>query len=536
MTEISTGATAADPSLRQQLAQGFDLLRHGRLDDALRRSEQLLARHAGDAQVLYFASEVRTATGDADAALALITAAIAAAPGQAMLQLKKARILVSLRRRSDARQEAKAVAAACGNDGQTLWAIGGIYSLCDDPIGARDFYLKALAAKCDHPALLYDLAAAQFFTGDFSGAEHNLAALLALAPRHGPALYLRATLRRQSDASNHIADLNARLLAGFSDISGKSACLYALAKELEDLGQSEKSFAALTEATALKRSARQYDAAAERSSIEAIRAAYTQEVMQAPTLGHDEEGAIFIVGMPRTGTTLVERMLGRHSEVGSAGELRDFGQALASAARKALAANPDRTLVEVSTGLDFAALGRDYMTGARQAADDSRFFIDKMPINYIYCGLIRKALPKARIIHLVRDPMDSCYAVHKTLFNQSYPFSCDLEELADYYATYHRQMQHWHTVMPGAIIDVHYEDLVTDFETQARRVLAWCGLEWQDAVLTPSESNLPSTTASAAQVREPVHARSVGKWRSYESGLAPLKARLLAAGIPVSGP
>jgi hypothetical protein len=354
---------------------------------------------------------------------------------------------------------------------------------------------------------------------------------LAQVPQNGYAYYLRSTLRTQTEASNHVAELRARLQAPFQDDSGRAACQYALAKELEDLGQDDASFATLTEAAATKNRTLQYDLPSDLAAIEAIRSAYTAEAMQADVAGHDEEGAIFIVGMPRTGTTLVERMLSRHTDVAAAGELMDFGQALIKATQPRFDELPDNTPAEASLTMDFAALGRAYMATAREAALGSRMFIDKMPINFIYCGIIQKALPKARIIHLVRDPMDSCYAVYKTLFGQAYFFSYNLDGLADYYATYHRQMRHWHEVMPGQILDVHYEDLVTDPEGQARRILAFCNLDWQDAVLAPSENEKPSMTASAAQVREPIHARSVQKWRRYEAGLAPLKARLQAAGV-----
>lgn len=528
MIDGQAGGTVAGGMLRQQVGQGLELLRQGRLADAARLSESLMATHGDNAEVLYLAGQARLAAGDAKAALALITAAQEAAPDQLALKMEKADILISLRRRNDAKQMAADIGAA--GDAQALWAAGNLYSKCNAPEIACGFYEKALE-KGSNPALLYDLAVARFFMGDFAGAEQNLEAVLAAAPNAGHALYLRATVRRQTDASNHIADLEARLSAGFPGDAAQAACLYALAKELEDLGQSDRSFSTLTQAAALQRRTLRYDAAAERATIDAIRDAYTSEAMKAEVAGHEEEGPIFIVGMPRTGTTLVERMLGRHDDVSSAGELLDFGQALAAAARKSLEENPGKTLVEASLRMDFPALGRDYLSGVRQMVPDSRMFIDKMPINFMYCGLIKKALPGARIIHVVRDPMDSCYAIYKTLFNQAYPFSYDLDELADYYATYHRLMRHWHTVMPGAILDVSYEDLVADTEGQARRILDWCGLDWQDAVLAPSANDQPSTTASAAQVREPIYASSVQKWRRYESGLAPLKARLVEAGL-----
>lgn len=522
-----------DAAVRQQVGQGFELLRQGRIADALALSDRLLAAHMGNMHALYFGAEARFAAGETDRALKLIEGAVKAAPGLFAFVIRQAQMLATARRRMDARAVAARAGALAGADAQALRAVAQVFSQCDDPAGAKPWYEKALKAAPGNPALLFDLASCQFFLGDADGAETSLAALLKSLPGNGKALYLRSILRRQTATANHVAALEAQLKAGCPDAEGRYSALYALAKEYEDLGDAGKSFAALKEGAALRRQSLRYDAAAELGSIEAIRTAYTADVMTADTKGHDGAGAIFIVGMPRTGTTLVERMLGRHTDVVSAGELPDFAQLLGQHVSRHIAANPGKAanMVQASLDMDFAALGADYMAGARQAAGGSQVFIDKMPVNFIYTGLIRKALPKARIIHLARDPMDSCYAVFKTLFNQSYHFSYDLKELAAYYAAYARTMTHWHRVMPGDILDVRYEDLVSDFDTQARRVLDWCGLSWQDAVLAPSENDRASTTASAAQVREPVYTSSVQKWRRYADGLAPLLAALQAEGI-----
>jgi hypothetical protein len=529
--QAQAAAAALDATQQQRIARAFELLRTGSIAEAAGIADALRVECPTHPQVLHLCSETQLAAGADDAALELIDHAIAAAADPRMLLLRKANLLVGMRRRNAAREAAAAALACAPADADTLWAVGRVHGKCDDPVAAGQHYQRAIDAGGTHPSLTFDLASTQFFTGHFLAAERTLDALLADAPGNGHALHLRSILRRQTANNNHVSDLEARLRSGFDDPTARAAALYALAKELEDLGQAQKSFAVLKEAAATKRRTLRHDAAAERASIAAIRGRWTADAMQAASPGHDEEGPIFIVGMPRTGTTLVERMLGRHSEVRSAGELLDFGQSLAAAARRAQAAHPDLSLVEASLLLDFAALGRDYIAGAREAAGGSRWFVDKMPVNYIYCGLIRKALPRARIVHLVRDPLDTCYAIFKTQFNQAYPFSCDLDELADYYITYHRQMQHWHAAMPGEILDVRYEDLVTDLEPQARRLLDWCGLDWQDAVLSPAANDAPSTTASAAQVREPVHARSVGAWRTHEAALAPLRFRLLEAGI-----
>jgi tetratricopeptide (TPR) repeat protein len=518
--------------LRRRLAQGFDLLRRGRLDEAEQASRALVADHAGDAQAHFFASEVLLAKGDAEGALAQITAAVAARPAEPGLLLKQAENFVMLRRRDDAKATAARAAGIAPGDPGLLQAVGRLFNSCDDPANARVYFERARAAGNASPSLLSDLATAEHFAGATEAAEANLEVMLAQAPQAGQAMYLRATLRRQTPDNNHVAALERSLAAPFPSANARVGALYALAKELEDLGEHARSFAALREGATLKRSLLTgYDLRAEIASIDAITAAYDATEIDHASPGHEDDGPIFVVGMPRTGTTLVERLLARHSEVASAGELLDFGQALAAAARRAQAQHPGLDMTAASLMADPAAIGRDYVAGAREAAGGSHRFVDKMPVNFIYCGVIRRALPNARIVHVVRDPMDTAYAVYKTLFSQAYPFSYDLEEIAQYLACYQRTMRHWHAAMPGSILDVRYEDLVADPEGQARRLLEGCGLEWEPGVLEAGGESRPSTTASAAQVREPIHARSVERWREHEADLAPLRARLVELGV-----
>lgn len=518
-------------ALAEAVARAFVLLEQGNLPEATQHCRSLVSEHPEDPQVMSLACEVRLANGDLHGAIEAADIALAGLPGSVPLKLKKAHVLVLLRERAEAKRLASEAAALAPADGRSQWAAGKVFANIGDAAGACPFYEAALAAGVKYWPLNFDLASAQFFAGDFDGAERNLDVVLQASPAQGQAMYLRSILRRQTPARNHVADLRARLQQPMPSPAAAAAALYALAKELEDLGEDAPAIQALNEAAALKRRSLSHDAGAERAVIDGLRDLYTAEVMARPTPGHDEEGAIFIVGMPRTGTTLAERMLASQGEVGSAGELLDFGQLLAAAAQKAQQAQPHLSVAEASLAIDFAALGRDYMASARQAAPGKRYFIDKMPINFMYCGIIRNALPKARIIHLVRDPMDTCYAVYKTLFNQAYPFSYDQGELADYFITYRRLMKHWHAVMPGAILDLRYEALVTDTEAQARRMLDFCGLAWNPDVLDPSAHPGAIVSASAAQVREPVHAASVGKWRRYEPGLTVLRDRLAAAGL-----
>ena len=249
------------------------------------------------------------------------------------------------------------------------------------------------------------------------------------------------------------------------------------------------------------------------------------------------EAPIFIVGLPRSGSTLVERILSSHSEVVSAGELPHLTRVIAAAAGR-LADRGDLSPAEIarwSARIDTAALGREYLARS-QPAGSQRFFIDKMPVNFLHCALIHRALPHARIIHVARHPMAACYSIYRTLFRSAYPFSYDLAELGRYYIGYRRLMAHWHAILPGAIYDLSYERLVAEQLGETRRLLAFCGLEWQESCAEFHHNPTPSTTHSAHQVRRPIYDSAVDHWRHYERQLESLRGQLTAGGIGVSRP
>jgi len=195
-----------------------------------------------------------------------------------------------------------------------------------------------------------------------------------------------------------------------------------------------------------------------------------------------------------------------------------------------------RELVARSAGVDFAALGRDYLGRVAPAPAGARRFTDKMPLNYLYCGLIRRALPNAKIVHVIRQPMAVCYAMYKTLFKDGYPFSYDLGDIARYYIAYRRLMDHWNSSLPGAILTMSYEALVEDQLGRTRQLLDFCGLEWQDACAEFHRNAAPATTASAVQVRRRLYDTSVAQWQQYAAQLAPLNERLRAAGVATDWP
>lgn len=512
------------------VARGSDLLRRGRLREAVELGEVLAREYPREAQASAFAAETCRVSGKLERALMWIDQAIACG-GDPQHKIKKAWLLSRLLRRDEIPALAVEIDGQAPEDGLVQWQLGKLLYHHNFLRAAISHYERALSAGGENPGWRYDLAIARFYSGDAELAELDLGKVLEAMPQAGSVIYLRSTLRRQLPGRNHIADLEKRLKLEFLTLDDEAGAYYALAKELEDLGEHDRSFDILIEGARKKRNAIQYDVSSFVQTLQEVCDAQNAEAMAMPVDGDEGEGAIFIVGMPRSGTTLAERILLQSGKVRDAGELMDFGYHLAEAVQRAQTLEPTLSMAEATLKVDFAALGREYMRGARQMAESSEIFIDKLPTNYMYCGLIRKALPKAKLIHLVRDPLDSCYAVFKTLFFKAYDFSYDQEELGDYFVAYRKMMQHWHDLMPGAILDVHYEDLVSDTEAQARRVYDWCGLEWTPEALAVPDKSAVFATASAAQVREPVHARSVKSSRRHVERLTPLVDKLTAAGL-----
>jgi tetratricopeptide (TPR) repeat protein len=532
MTTHTTRGPAASFDISGYIQEGYQLLREGKTQAAVDKATRLADQHPCEPRIHAFAAEAYRMLGDIPSALVCIDKAIALSDNL-QHRIKKAWLLSRQRRRDEIpplAEEVARMAEAAPGDGTVFWQLGKLYSHHNQLQEAIELYQRALQCS-DRPQWRYDLAAARFFSGDPDAAELDLEGVLAVGPQSGVAIYLRSVLRKWTPERNHVQDLQQRLQRGFGSAEDEACALYALAKELEDLGEDQASFVALQRGAQKKRSMLNYDVAAVVDILCDIREHTDVASLERIPRGCDEGGAIFIVGMPRTGTTLAERILLQSGKVKDAGELMDFNFQLTAAMQRVRQANPALSQTQAALKVDPVALGEAYMQGARQLAAGSSHFIDKMPVNYMYCGMIQKALPNARIIHLVRDPMDSCFAIFKTLFFQAYDFSYDLDELADYYIGYHRMMQHWREVMPGQILDVHYEDLVTDTETQARRIYAWCGLEWTtDALKVPNKGAI-FATASAAQVRQPVHTRSINRWRRHAEALAPLRQKLVAAGV-----
>ena len=376
----------------------------------------------------------------------------------------------------------------------------------------------------------YNLSSAQKFQGQIEQAEASLDKAIGLNPEDYEAYQVRSDLRQQTNASNHISQLQNVLEEGIKKPLGEVQICYALAKENEDIGDSEASFKALSRGAALRRKHINYNISDDTQTINAIISTYHPAHLAAHQNGYSTREPIFVIGLPCTGSTLVERILASHSSVFAAGELKNFAIQMMTQLRKRSVAQNVSSLERVQqiAELDIAELGRTYLESTRPLTGQTPYFVDKMPLNFLYAGLIHQTLPQAKIIHPVRDPTETCYAIYKRFFQDGYPWSYDLDEIATYYLAYRRLMTHWNKVMPGVIHELAYEDLVTDPEPHIRDLLKFCDLSWEPQCLRFDENSAASTTASAAQIRQSMH-----RWRDYQQQLAPLAKKLRESGIQV---
>ncbi|HTB65604.1 MAG TPA: sulfotransferase [Steroidobacteraceae bacterium] len=395
-------------------------------------------------------------------------------------------------------------------------------------------YDRALGIDTDNPRYLFNRATVRRYVGRIEDAESDYDRVIATDPADVEAWCNRSELRRQTLERNHLEALLKRLRAGFAVALDEVPIRYALAKEYEDIGRYADSWAHLAAGAAIRRRHLKYDVRHDVQTVSWIMQTFSAVPLAAD--GCPSTEPIFILGMPRTGSTLLERIMSGNTAVFAAGELIDFAAALVHAVHHKLGRRQisRRELVAASAAVDGTALGAAYLERTRPRTGHTPHFIDKMPLNYLYGAIIRAALPNAPLLHLTRHPMATCYAVFKTLFNQGYPFSYDLSEVAEYYIGYHQLMAHWRRVIPERILDVSYEKLVTAPALEARRVFDHCGLEWHDRCLDIAQRGTASTTASAAQVRGPIYSTSVDLWRQYAGPLAPVAERLRRAGIEVA--
>lgn len=360
------------------------------------------------------------------------------------MRLQQIEALLEKGRVAEGIGELRTLAAQSPRDGPVLSQMGQLFTYLNLHAEAERCYEQARLLHPDNPQHLYNWATSLIALGRLDQAEQVLTRVLALNPQDHDAFYNRATLRRQTQAHNHVTELEAAVQRPMRHPAALVALNYALAKELEDLGEYERSFAALKRGADSRRRLLSYRVEDDEQAMAQIARVFDRDYFERPIGGCPDERPIFIVGLPRSGTTLVDRILSSHTGVTSRGETSDFANALLNEAGRAAS---KEELIERAATVDLASVGTRYC--ARLMVPPGTRSIDKTPVNFLYLGLIARALPRARIIHVRRRPMDVGYAIYKTLFRMAYPFSYDLGDLGRYYLAYARLMAHWRLSLPG---------------------------------------------------------------------------------------
>jgi tetratricopeptide (TPR) repeat protein len=489
---------------------------NGDLASTERICSEVLAQAPDDGNAWALLTETALLRGRPDAAIVCADRAVALMPKDPIAHVLRAKCRLV---RGEARQAYEATDAAsimAGDAPATLDAVGAMFGLLGFHQRAKEFFRRAAATVPAVPQYLFNLAATERMIGALDAAERHCDAAIALDPHYALAHYLRSDLRTHTADRNHIAEMEA--LIGDGRLAPPSAILlhFALAKEYEDLDRQSRAFASVEAGCQLQHRSMPHDHAAGLAEIDRIIRTHTRSWIRTASPGYSAAAPVFVAGLPRTGTTLVERIIASHPAIGSVGETGAFAAELRRATKGPSADGDPREI------------GRRYLDAvtAARALQQGRF-IDKTLQNYLYCGLIHAALPAARIILVQRHPIDACWAIYKAHFRGQFPFSYHQIELAEYYLAYRRLSRHWRaTLPPDVFLEINYEDIVRDQAAASRRLLAFVGLPWDDEVLRFHESPAPSATASAVQVRRPIYSSSLGRWRLHAEHLAPLRARL----------
>ncbi len=509
---------AKTPVAAAAFDEGLALHRQGRLSEAEQLYRAVAEPDANYPHAVYNLGLVKLQRGELDAAVPLLRQAVAANSELAEAHNALAVALGRLARYDEAVAHFEQAVAARPDFAEAHCNLATALQPFGRHQEALAHFERALAISPDFAEAHHGRAAVLTTLGDLAAARLALERAIELAPRKAEFYRSLAESKRFTADNPHLAAIEALARDAASLPASEQVFLhFALGKVYADLGRHDAAFAHLLEGNALKRKEIVYDEAAVLERLVATQSLFTAEVIsERRGLGDPSSVPVFVIGMPRSGTSLVEQILASHPQVHGAGELNDFEAAVATLAEMS------GTPADVG-GEELRRIGSRYLERLSAAAPAAARVTDKMPANFRYAGLIHLALPNARIIHTRRDPVDTCLSCFASLFGGDQPFAYDLAELGRYYRGYAGLMEHWRQVLPPEVmLEVRYEELVADFAPQARRIVAHCGLDWDDACLDFHNTRRPVRTASAVQVRQPIYRSSVGRAAPYRHRLRSL--------------
>jgi tetratricopeptide (TPR) repeat protein len=509
---------------RRLMAHAAEHQKEGRIDEAERIYRRVLRKNPDNVDALRLLALLAMRVDRQDDAESLLQRAVEIAPDFLLALLDLGRLRKEQDRYEEALECFDRVIALEPSQPQAHFLRAATLARASFTQESIDAYRSCLAVRPGHVGALLGLGHVLKAMGDYDAAVASYLACMREAPDFGETYWSLANLKTYRFDDATVAEMETRAAASGANDQSAVNFHFALGKAYEDRGDYERAWDHYRRGNVSQRAQVKYDpvqtAVMNDRILGVFDAALVEKLRGA---GDPDPSPIFILGLPRSGSTLLEQILATHTDVEGTSELPYVGRLATSLnLNRPDGVNYPEAMRELGPS-NLSAMGRDYLARARmhRRSGASRF-IDKMPNNFPNAGLIALVLPNAKIIDARRHPLDACLSNYRQLFAKGQNFTYDLTEIGEYYLEYQRMMDHWHDVLPDRVLTVQYEDVVADFEPQVRRLLAFCGLPWQDACLRFYESERPVRTPSAEQVRQPIYDRSVGHWKNYAHHLGEL--------------
>ncbi|MEH6591669.1 MAG: sulfotransferase [Halioglobus sp.] len=523
-------------SINKLLEQAKTTLERGEFEQSHGFCVEVIRREPKNPEAHFLLAMNNLARKQAAKAIALLKAATSLQPhnGRYWTQLARA---YSQTEQADVLTQTLEQALACKpDDALSVDTLGVILSRLGDHARAEAYFKRSLLRQPNNPDFLFNLATSQRINGKLSEAYAHLSTLFQQYPQRYEIYPVLAELAPTEELTALAEAFTATANRLGSNAVATLQISHGLARIEERQDQLAKAMDTLIAGNKLWRAQLDYSSDDDRRLFETIKGQCSRDFCTTGSRNQNNR-PIFIVGMPRSGTTLLERIVGSHSDVFAAGELQDFAIAFKRLGATRSPALLDEDTILAGEKMDFTALGQSYLTRTAPRSGDAAHFIDKMPLNYLYAGYIHKALPHARILCLRRNPMDTILSNFKQLFAvrfSQYNYACNIEDIARYYLQFDTLMAHWENTIPASHFrQVHYEDLVENTESTAKSVLTFLQLPWQEQCLDFHENAAPVATASAVQVRQPIYRTSLQRWKKVAQQLTPAQRILEQAGVSV---
>jgi len=510
--------------MRKKLALAAEHQKEGRYDEAAELYRDVLRHNPKNVDALRMLGILEFGQGNTDEAERLFRRAVTVAPDFVNAIIDLGAALKEQSRIEEAIECYRQATKLEPRNVKAHYQLGQTLSPAALSEGAIESFQRVLELRPKHGGALLGLGHVLKTVGRQEEAIESYRKCIAAKPDRGEVYWSLANLKTYQLSDEDIAEMEARVADGGLTDEAHVNFLFALAKAYEDRGDYDRSWDYYVEGNAKRRMLERYDPVRLEMRNDAIVEIFDKEFLDKNTgLGNLDHSPIFIIGLPRSGSTLLEQILASHSMVEGTAELPYIRRLEDSLSKNRVdGVNYPHAVRELGEP-HFKSLGQDYLDAAElHRVEGTPRFIDKMPNNFPAVGLIHLILPNAKIIDARRYPLDSCLSNFRQLYGQGQPFTYDLTDIGEYFLEYQRMMDHWHEVLPGRVLTVQYEDVVTDFESQVRRLLEYCELPWEDACLRYHETERPVRTASSEQVRQPVYTKSVHFWRNHEKNLGEL--------------